>query len=336
MKTLPNGDKAIYIEGGIWSLIGGFALLICIVIGYFAIPFSPDTPRWIYIFMVAPFLVMAIMLFKNYFKPSPAFIASSQGIEFRNMNKLDRMIKLSWEQISNIYYQERRGYEKVPIYVLIFKTGEGSTYEFNLTLIDEKDQEILCRIFHEHHLKITAPPIKSKDLQAVKALSQGKSNCVKTEEEIYTFYRSGRYEDLVAAIFMSILVIAGYFFIATSQEGRVGWFFATLPIWVIVLMQVKMFLKPSPALTIYPKGLFFMIPIIGHPAVEIKWENITAVHHEIQDLGSSEGIQHVLVFILQNEQSYPISLKGIVQIDYDKIVSICKEHNLIVRDKLNY
>ena len=153
MKILPNGDKVVYIEGGIWSLIGGFALLICIIIGYFAIPFSPDFPRWIFIFPAAPFLVMAIMLFKNYFKPSPAFIASSQGIEFRNMKKLDRMTKLSWEQIFSIYYEQRTVHRGI-VYVLIFKTGEGSTYEFNLTLIDTRDQEILRRIFHEHHLKI--------------------------------------------------------------------------------------------------------------------------------------------------------------------------------------
>lgn len=160
MRILPNGDKAVYIEGGIWSLIGGFALLICIIIGYFAIPFSPDFPRWIFIFIAAPFLVMAIMLFKNYFKPSPAFIASSQGIEFRNMKKLDRMTKLSWEEILHICLEERRHYVRsismdMPIYLLVFKTRKGATHEFGLNLIDMKDQKILHSIFYEHNLEIS-------------------------------------------------------------------------------------------------------------------------------------------------------------------------------------
>lgn len=160
MKTLPNGDKAIYIEGGIWSLVGGIALLICIVIGYFAIPFSPGTPRWIYIFMAAPFLVMDIMLFKNYSKPSPVFIFSSQGIEFCNRKKLDKMTKLSWEEILHICLEERRHYVRsigmdMPIYLLVFKTRKGATHEFGLNPINMKDQKILHSIFYEHNLEIS-------------------------------------------------------------------------------------------------------------------------------------------------------------------------------------
>jgi hypothetical protein len=171
MRTLPNGDKAVYIEGGIWSLIGGIVLIIVIIIGYFAIPFSLDIPRWIFIFIAALFLVMAIMLFKNYFKPSPAFIASSQGIEFRNMNKLDRMTKLSWKEIFSIGYEERSVPNGlIPLEVLIFKTGKGSTYEFNLTLIDEKDQKILISIFHEHNFKTINWPADKYDFLYEKIL----------------------------------------------------------------------------------------------------------------------------------------------------------------------
>ena len=39
MKTLPSGNKAFFREGGVWSLIAGLILIVCMIIAYFAIPF---------------------------------------------------------------------------------------------------------------------------------------------------------------------------------------------------------------------------------------------------------------------------------------------------------
>ena len=66
MKTLPNGNKAFYRQGGVWSLLAGIGLFICMVVAYFTVPFQVGE-RWIYYFMAAPFAVLVVILLKIFF-----------------------------------------------------------------------------------------------------------------------------------------------------------------------------------------------------------------------------------------------------------------------------
>ena len=157
MKDLPNGNKAFYREGGVWSLIAGLVLLACMVIAYFAIPFQ-DGERWIYFFMVEPFAVMVIMLLKNFFKPTAVFVVSPQGIEFHAMNKLfGTPVKVFWNQLTAIDYNTKlvgsAKYKNV-VEVLIFQVAKNITYEFNLLAINHEKREQLYRIFREHGFKV--------------------------------------------------------------------------------------------------------------------------------------------------------------------------------------
>lgn len=336
MKDLPNGNQAFYREGGVWSLIGGLCLLACMIIAYFAIGFYPNE-RWFFFVMAAPFAVMVIMLLKNFFKPTAVFVVFPQGIEFHAMNKLfGNPVKVFWDQISAIYYERRIGGApeyKAHIEVLVFKIGKDTTYEFNLLAISAENQEKLRRIFHDHHLKVTAPPLENKELQTAKSLPTGKSNAVEIDKGVYAFFRRGRFWHLAGALILSVAIIAGYFFIATEEFARIAWFFMTLPGWVFVLMLGQSFFRPVPALILSSKDLFFQAAqFIGYSSAEVMWKDIIAVHREIQNLGSNGGVQLVLVFILRDATSYTVSLKGIVQTDYDKIVAICKEHGLKVRE----
>ncbi len=97
---------------------------------------------------------MTIMCFKNYFKPSPVFIVSSQGVEFPNA--LGRPVKLFWKQIFNIFYEKDKlgSPISVPVDILVFEIAEGNKYKFNLSYIGTEDQKILLSIFKEHNLKI--------------------------------------------------------------------------------------------------------------------------------------------------------------------------------------
>ncbi|MDY6039678.1 MAG: hypothetical protein SPI69_04165 [Elusimicrobiaceae bacterium] len=159
MKTLPSGNKAFFREGGVWSLIAGLILIVCMIIAYFAIPFQ-EGERWIYFFMAAPFAVMVIMLLKNFFHPTAVFVVSAQGIKFHAMNKLfDNPIQVFWDQLTTICYDRRMvgGRYKVPVEVLVFKVGENTTYEFNLLAINNGDLKQLYRIFREHGLKVRNP-----------------------------------------------------------------------------------------------------------------------------------------------------------------------------------
>lgn len=152
MKTLPNGNKAFYREGGTCSLIAGLVILACMVIAYLTIPFQ-EGERWIYFFMAAPFAVMVIMLLKNFFHPTAVFVVSAQGIEFHAMNKLfGNPVKVFWDQLTAIYYDRRMmgGKYKATIEVLIFQLGKDTTYEFNLLAISRENQERLYRILREH------------------------------------------------------------------------------------------------------------------------------------------------------------------------------------------
>ena len=157
MKDLPNGNKAFYREGGVWSLIAGLVILTCMVIAYFAIPFQ-EGERWIYFFMAAPFAVMVVMLLKNFFHPTAVFVVSPQGIEFHAMNKLfGNPVKVFWDQLTAINYNTRMvGYSKYKnvAEVLIFQIGKNITYEFNLLAINHENREQLYRIFREHGLKV--------------------------------------------------------------------------------------------------------------------------------------------------------------------------------------
>ena len=157
MKILPNGNKAFYREGGVWSLIAGLVLLASMIIAYFAIPFQ-EGERYIYFFMAPPFAVMVIMLLKNFFHPTAVFVVSTQGIEFHAMNKLfGNPVKVFWDQLTAIHYDRRRagsGKYKARIELLIFHLGENTTYEFNLLAISQENRERLYRIFWEHGLKV--------------------------------------------------------------------------------------------------------------------------------------------------------------------------------------
>lgn len=334
MKTLPNGNKALYREGGVWSLIGGLCLLACMIIAYFAIPFVPGE-RWIYCFMAAPFAVMVIMLLKNFFKPTAVFVVSPQGIEFHAMNKLfGNPVKVFWDQLTAIYYDRRRTGAKyhATIELLMFKVGKDTTYEFNLFAISPENQERLYRIFREHHLKVTAPPVTNRALQQAKSLPHGTSN-MKVWEDEYVFFRKGLIWHLVGAIVLIVLIVVGYFFLVKEESARLAYFFMTLPGWVFVLMLGQDFFRPVPALILSGAEIVFQsTQPIGNQSAQIKWKDVVAVHREAQNLGADGGVQLVLVFILQDETSYTVSLKGIVQTDYDKIVAICEEHGLKVRE----
>ena len=130
MKTLPSGNKAFFREGGVWSLIAGLILIVCMIIAYFAIPFQ-EGERWIYFFMAAPFAVMVIMLLKNFFHPTAVLVVSAQGIKFHAMNKLfGNPVKVFWDQISAIYYERRIAGApeyQAHIEVLAFKIGRDTS-----------------------------------------------------------------------------------------------------------------------------------------------------------------------------------------------------------------
>lgn len=306
------------------------------VIAYFAIPFQAGE-RWFYFFMAAPFAVMVVMLLKNFFHPTAVFVVSPQGIEFHAMNKLfGNPVSFFWDQLTAIYYERRRsggGKYHATIEVLIFRVGKNTTYEFNLFAISSDNQERLYRIFREHHLKVTAPPANKERLEQVKPLPKGKSNIKEWGENAYAFFRKGRIWYLLIAIVLSVLIIGGYFWLAKDPPARIGYFFMTLPGWVFVLMLGQSFFRPMPALILSSERIFLQsAQPIGNKSAEIKWKDVVAIHREVQNLGAMGGIQFVLVFILQDETSHAVSLQGIVQTDYDKIVSICREHKLIVRE----
>lgn len=157
MKRLANGNKAFYRESGIWSLIGGLVLFIGLVIAYFTIPFQ-EGERWIYCFMVAPFAVMVVMLFKNFFHPTAVFVVSPQGIEFYAMNKLfGNPVKVFWNQLTAIGYNTKlvgNAKYKSVVEVLIFQVAKNITYEFNLLAINYENREQLYRIFREHGFNV--------------------------------------------------------------------------------------------------------------------------------------------------------------------------------------
>lgn len=152
MKTLPNGNRVFYREGGVWSLITGLLLLACMGIAYVAIPFQ-EGERWIYVFIAAPFAVMVVMLLNNFFHPTAVFVGSPQGIEFYAMNKLfGNPVKVFWDQLTAINYNTRLvgGVAEV----LIFQIGKDTTYEFNLLAINHDNREQLYRIFRGHGFKV--------------------------------------------------------------------------------------------------------------------------------------------------------------------------------------
>lgn len=157
MKTLPNGNKAFYRQGGVWSLLAGIGLFICMVVAYFTVPFQVGE-RWIYYFMAAPFAVLVVILLKNFFLPTAVFIASTQGIEFYAMNKLfGNPVKVVWNQITTIAYNTRMvGFSKHTgiTEVLVFHLEKDITYEFNLLAINHKSREQLYRIFRKKGLKV--------------------------------------------------------------------------------------------------------------------------------------------------------------------------------------
>jgi len=148
MKELPNNKQAFYREGGVWSLIAGIILVICIIGGYFAIPFQQDE-RWIYFFMAPPFVVMVIILFKNFFKPTAVFITSPQGIKFHAMNRLfGNPIKLPWNKIRRVYYEKQKTHNGY-VEVFVFETTTKRKETFNLFCISSEDRTRLRQIFSE-------------------------------------------------------------------------------------------------------------------------------------------------------------------------------------------
>ncbi len=332
MKKLPNGDIAFYNDYGIWSLIGGVVLAIIIIVMYFAIPFT-EGDSWMYIFMATPFVVMDIMLFKSYFKPSPRFIISQKGVKFIRHNKIfNSSIKLYWDQIENVYYDKMWAGGRRTHYIadmLLFKTKDNIIYQFNLSsFTDSGDKYRLRNILEEHNLKITTPPIEKKNLEISKPWPMGKSNCEERFDGVYLFFKKGRIWSLFGAIVLSIGIILGYF---SKSIDSVGWFFMTLPAWVFVIMLGKSFFKPLPAIIIAPDSVFFTP--INHPSVAIKWIGIREIRKELRNLGQIDGVQPTLVFTLKDGITHVASLKDIVKVDYDKIVSLCAEHNIVVQEK---
>ena len=169
MKELPNGDIAFHNAKSIWSLIGGIVLIIAIIIGYYEIPFHKDE-RWIYIFMAAPFVVMAIMLFKTYFKPDVKLIISTEGVEFVRYKKIfNSKVKLSWDKIANVFYEKREETSRsiydpakgvnvsYTVEILLFKTFENKnivTYEFEIPWMSMEDRQLLCTLLKNHDIVV--------------------------------------------------------------------------------------------------------------------------------------------------------------------------------------
>lgn len=335
MKKLPNGDIAFYsyFAGSVWSLILGIALTLLTIFGYFAIPFQKDE-GFIYIFMAAPIAVIAIMLFKTFFKPTAQILISHEGVRFlRHENISRKSIELNWEQIDAIYYNKewasghRRRYQAD---ILLFKTKDNISYKFNLSFFKPEDIQKLYNIFEQHNFKITNPPIEKEDLKISKPWPTGKSNCVEKGNGIYLFFKKGRILNLIGAIVLSIVIILGYF---SKSIDSIGWFFMTLPLWVFVMMLGKTFLKPVPIFAISPYDIFFSKRQSADiPTAIIKWVDILEIRKEVKNLGNIDGVQPTLVFTLKNGATHVASLKDIVKVDYDKIVSICAKHDIIVKE----
>ncbi len=336
MKRLPNGDIAFYsyFAGSIWSLICGIALILFIIFGYFAIPFQ-EGEGFIYIFMAAPVAVIAIILLKTFFKPTPQILISYESVKFlRHENIFRKSVKLNWEQIYAVYYKKEWAGGSRARYqadILIFKTKDNISYKFNLSFFKPEDIQKLYDIFERHNFKITNQPLEKKDLKISKPWPTGKSNCVEKGNGIYLFFKKGRILNLIGAIILSIVIILGYF---SKSIDSVGWFFMTLPFWVFVMMLVKTFLNPVPLVAISPYDIFFtqrQSPDI--PTAVIKWVDILEIRKEVKNLGNIDGVQPVLIFTLKNGTTHIASLKDIVKVDYDKIVSLCAEHNIVVQEK---
>ncbi len=160
MKKLPNGDIAFHNEKSIWSLIGGIVTTIVIIIGYFAIPFQKDE-SWIYIFMAVPFTVMAIMMFKSYFKPDVKLIISTEGVEFVRYKKIfNNKVKLSWDKIAEVFFDKRQQTAKGISYtveILLFKTfnnGKDITYEFEIPYMSMSDRQLLYTLLKNHDIVV--------------------------------------------------------------------------------------------------------------------------------------------------------------------------------------
>lgn len=162
MKKLPNGDIAFYNVKSIWSVVGGIVLTVAIIVAYFAIPFV-EGESWIYIFMAAPFVVMAIMLFKSYFKPDVKLIISAEGVEFSRYKKIfNSKVKLSWNKIAEVFYEKRQetakgAYISYTVEILLFKTfknGKDITYEFEIPYMSMSDRQLLYTLLKDHNIVV--------------------------------------------------------------------------------------------------------------------------------------------------------------------------------------
>ena len=160
MKKLSNGNIEFYYEGGIWALVGGIVTVLAIIFLYCIIPF-PKGERWVFIFMAAPLVVVAIMLFKNFFKPTARLTTSQEGVEFFRYQKVfNSKIKLPWNQITEVFFDRRQQTAKgIPytVEVLLFKTfkkGNEITYEFEVPYMSMDDRKQLYSILKEHNFII--------------------------------------------------------------------------------------------------------------------------------------------------------------------------------------
>lgn len=146
IKVGPNGEVYFYNSNDVYGVLMITMLAIVVlfgVVGAFFVVYEKGVVAILSLLPAIMFPLLIAFTFKDMF-----VFAIENGQEGKNSIIASASDKISWQQISNISYEEKDN-----INLLIFKTQDDKEYKLDITALNISKKELLMKVLREHGLK---------------------------------------------------------------------------------------------------------------------------------------------------------------------------------------